>query len=200
MTACNDPRVRGRLSFPAVCASARTAAAMNCRILSVAAVLLLAVGGCAEYHFGNRSLFPADVQTVYVPMFESSSFRRDLGERLTEAVVKEIERRTPYKVAGPGADTVLTGRIVGETKHLLVQTRTDDPRELESNLQVQVSWRNRRGEVIRECPPVPVPADSVLITGTASLVPETGQSVATQQQKAIQKLAEQIVNLMETPW
>ena len=41
-----------------------------------------------------------DVSTVYVPMIESGSYRRDLGERLTEAVAKQIELKTPYKVVG----------------------------------------------------------------------------------------------------
>jgi outer membrane lipopolysaccharide assembly protein LptE/RlpB len=167
----------------------------------LAALLLLAFSGCAQYHFGNRSLFPCDVQTVYVPMFESNSFRRDLGERLTEAVVKEIERRSPYKVvSNPNADTVLTGRIVSDTKHLLVQTRNGDPRMEELKFQVQVSWIDRRGNAIRQFPPVPVPGECVTLTGAAGVVPEFGQSIATQQQKAIQKLAQQIVNMMETPW
>ncbi len=59
---------------------------------------LLLLSGCAAYHIGNSSLFPPDIHTVYVPMFESDSFRRDLGERLTEAVCKEIER--PHDVQG----------------------------------------------------------------------------------------------------
>jgi hypothetical protein len=45
-------------------------------------------------------------------MFESTSFRRNLGERLTEAVVKR-SKTEPYKVVSdPNADSVLTGRIV----------------------------------------------------------------------------------------
>ena len=62
--------------------------------------------GCAAYRFGNGTLYAPDVPTVYVPMIESDSFRRDLGERLTEAVVKEIELKTPFKVVGtPDAPT-----------------------------------------------------------------------------------------------
>ena len=47
-------------------------------------VLLTLVGlfaGCATYQIGNRSLYPQDVHTVYVPIFDSDSFRRNLGER-----------------------------------------------------------------------------------------------------------------------
>ena len=52
----------------------------NCSLCS----LLLA--GCAGYQVGTDSLYAPDVATVYVPMIESDSYRRDLGERLTEAV------------------------------------------------------------------------------------------------------------------
>ena len=55
--------------------------------------------GCAGYQMGNRSLYRTDLRTVHVPMFQSDSLRPDLGEWLTEAVIKEIELRTPYKVS-----------------------------------------------------------------------------------------------------
>ena len=52
-------------------------------------------------------------------MFESVSFRRDLGERLTEAVMKQIEEKTPYKVVSdPNADSMLSGRIAQESKRV----------------------------------------------------------------------------------
>src|SRR6187200_1904171 len=78
---------------------------------------LFGLSGCAPYRLGTDSLYSCKIRTVYVPVFESNSFRRGLGERLTEAVQKEIERRTPYKVVGsPNADSVLTGRIRTEAK------------------------------------------------------------------------------------
>ena len=47
-------------------------------------------------------------------MIESDSYRRDLGERLTEAVIKEIELKTPYKVVGtPDADSILSVQLLG---------------------------------------------------------------------------------------
>jgi hypothetical protein len=167
----------------------------------MALVLLAARSGCAGYRFGNATLFPADIRTVYVPVFESSSFRRNLGEQLTEAVVKEIEKRTPYKVvADPNADSVLTGRIGSETKNLIQQTLNGDPREVEVHLLVKVTWLDRRSNIIRQCPPVAVPPACVSVGGTSDIVPEVGQSIATGQQQAIKQLAQQIVSLMEAPW
>lgn len=162
---------------------------------------MLLLLGCAGYQVGNDTLYPTSIRTVHVPVFHSESFRPHLGERLTEAVVKEIERRTPYKVVGSpqGADSTLSGRIVGETKRVVIAGRTGDPREVQVHLAVMVSWIDHRGNVIRE-QAVPLPPELVSVAGAASVVPEVGQSVATAHQTSIARLAEQIVGLMEAPW
>jgi len=167
----------------------------------LALLAALPAGGCAAYRIGNESLYPTDVHTVYVPIFECASFRRHLGERITEAVMKEIELKTPYKVTGDStADSILVGRIVGETKRVVVENKFDEPRELEVGLQVQVSWLDRQRNLIRQCEPIPVPLDLVAVTESSAVVPEVGQSIATAHQKTIQRLAQQIVAMMEAPW
>jgi hypothetical protein len=156
--------------------------------------------GCAAYHVGNAGLYPTEVKTVYVPMFESVSFRRDLGERLTEAVMKEIENKTPYKVVQDQntADSTLAGRISQESKQVIIGAQTGDPRELQTQISVKVSWTDNRGKMLRSTPDIPLPP--ALSQATGNLVPETGQSLAVAQQEAIDRLAEQIVGLMEKPW
>ncbi len=164
-------------------------------------LLLAALTGCAAYQIGNRSLYPAHIETVYVPVIESASFRRNLGERLTEAVMKEIELRTPYKVTGdPNADSVLRCRLVSDTKRAVIPGRTGDPTQLQVGMQVAVSWTDRRGAALRQFEPLPLPPEIAFVTGNANLVPEVGQSVATAQQEAIQSLAQQIVGMLENPW
>jgi hypothetical protein len=168
--------------------------------LAALAVACLLAAGCAWYQVGASSLYPPDIRTVYVPMFESDSFRRHMGERLTEAVVKEIELKTPFKVVdSPNADSVLTGRIVSETKRVLVESRTDEPRELELTLKVQVTWADRKGDLIQQGV-IPLPPQALNVTQSATVVPEVGQSIATGHHTAIQRMAEQIVGLMEQPW
>lgn len=166
--------------------------------------LLLAVallGGCAQYQIGADTLYPAHIRTVYVPVFRSASFRRDLGERLTEAVVKEIEAKTPFKVvSAPDADSILTGEIVSDSKHMLVVTPDGDPREDEVGVQVRVNWIDRAGGALRSDMQVPFDSGPMHINSTAKVVPEVGQSTVTGQQQAICKAAQQIVAMMEAPW
>jgi len=170
-------------------------------LLTCALAGLPAAPGCAGYHIGNESLYPAGIQTVYVPVCKSNSFRRGFGEQLTEAIQKEIEKKTPFKVVGtPQADSTLLCTIVGEKKTVVARDIYNDPRELETKIQIQVQWLDRDQNLIRQMNPVPVPPDLVTISETQTLVPEVGQSVATAQLQTIQKLAKQIVGLMETPW
>ena len=159
------------------------------------------VSGCAAYRFGARTLYPPDIQTVYVPIFESDSFRRNLAEFLTEAVAKEIEDKTPYKVVGtPEADSVLTGKITTDTKRVVIEDPYDYPRETQINMSIEVTWVNRKGDLVMQPTTMPVPPSLVTMTGNGTLVPEFGQSVATAQLESIQSLSAQIVSLMEMPW
>ena len=161
----------------------------------------LACSGCAGYQLGSQSLYPPDIHTVYVPIIESDSFRRYLGERLTEAVCKKIELETPYKVVGsPAADSVLTARIISDSKHVIVEDTNDQPRQSEFNLVVQVNWTDRKGELICEPGAVPLPSQMAKLSQSGMLVPEYGQSVATAQLDVVDKLASQIVALMQSPW
>jgi hypothetical protein len=173
-------------------------------VLVVLAGVVTAVGGCAGYRFGNNTLYAPNVRTVYVPMIQSDSFRTtpsiDVGERLTEAVCKEIEKRTPFKVvSSPDADSVLTARVVADTKRMVVESPTDQSRMVEMNFQVLVTWADRGGAVLASGG-VPMPAASVDVGQSAMLVPEFGRSVASTQQEMIVKMAQQIVGLMEEPW
>jgi hypothetical protein len=186
-------RTRGRLVLP-------PASRILNPILHVA-IALVTIAGCAGYQVGAGSLYAPDVTTVYVPMIESDSYRRDLGERLTEAVVKEIELKTPYKVVGtPDADSILSARLIRDTRRTLSENAFDDPRVSETELVAEVTWLNRRRQPIAPVQTLVLPPDLVVIQQTSTLIPEVGQSVATSQQQAIERLAQQIVSTMEMPW
>jgi hypothetical protein len=162
---------------------------------------IVALGGCMGYQVGAGSLYAPDVQTVYVPMIDSDSYRRDLGERLTEAVIKEIELKTPYKVVStPDADSILSARLIRDTRRTIIENEFDDPRLLETEVLAEVTWINRRRQPLVPAQCVPVSPQLIEISANSNLIPEAGQSVQTSLQQAIERLAQQIVSTMEAPW
>jgi len=169
--------------------------------LLCAAGLVAATAGCAGYRFGNQTLYRSDIRTVHVPVFESDGFRRNLGEQLTEAVVKEIERTSSFKVVSAStADSVLTGRIRPMTKRVTARSAGGQPRDVEIGLGVEINWSDRRGNLIGQAGTYPVAPVLIEAVQSAHAVPEAGQSIATARQEAVTRLARQIVSHMEMPW
>ena len=172
-------------------------------LLSAAFIALVSQIGCVHYQIGNRSLYRPDIRTVHVPIFRSGSFRPDLGERITEAVVKEIESTTPFKVVdAQSADSVLRGSLVVDDKFVQGVNGNDDPRILQESFQIQYEWIDQRGQLVRQ--PAALGTAPVLmnetITATGILYPEPGQSMVTAQQEAIDEFARQVVRHMQAPW
>ena len=162
----------------------------GCAIICLTAILQC---GCAGYQIGNQGLYRFDVSTVHVPIFQSDSLRRFLGERLTEAVVKEIELRTPYKVTTfAEADSVIQGKIITDRKRVVSVDQFDNPRNLSANIRIEVAWTNRNNQ--------PLFAQGILrIDDATNFIPEAGQSITTAQQEVINQIAREIVNQMEIP-
>ena len=146
-------------------------------------------------------MFRPGIRTVHVPIIRNETFRHDLGLRLTEAIVKAIERRSPYKVVGtPNADSILTCSITNETKRVLTETENDDPRALDTAISVRATWTDRRGQLLMQNSLTPVGDGLITFGQDARFVPEAGQSIDTANQTAIERLAERIVSQMEMRW
>ncbi|WP_145177511.1 LPS assembly lipoprotein LptE [Rubripirellula lacrimiformis] len=162
---------------------------------------LLVSGGCATYRFGSASLFRPGIRTIHVPIVRNETFRHDLGVRLTEALQKEIEDRTPYKVThDPNADSTLVCRVINESKRVLTETDTDDPRALDAAISVRASWTGRGGELLMQNAITPTGEFAIGFGQDSRFVPEAGQSVDSAMQVAIENLAERIVSQMEMRW
>lgn len=172
----------------------------RCHVACVGVLMLMCVG-CASYQFGAASLYTPNVRTIYVPMVRNDTFRQDLGQQLTEAIEKTIEARTNFKVVGDSsADSTLTCRITTHQKRVLTETRTDEPRALDSDISIQLSWTDRRGNLLLENSFVPPGEIAFNFLEGSHFVPEGGQSISTANQRAIEDLADQIVNQMEVRW
>jgi hypothetical protein len=171
-----------------------------------AAILLtgmawIAVSGCAAYRFGPSTLFRSDIRTVHVPVARNDTFRHDLGVRLTEALVRAIERRSFLKVTGdPFADSTLRCRVFNESKRVLTETESDDPRALDAAITVRADWISRNGELLMQNAIAGSEDLTITFAQEARFVPEAGQSIDTADQDVIEQLAERIVSQMELRW
>lgn len=146
-------------------------------------------------------MFRDDIRTIYVPVARNETFRHDLGPRLTEAVIRQIELRTPYKVTGdPAADSMLQIRVVDQWKRVLTESESDDPRALDAVITATVRWSDRGGgPLLQNEVAIPDQLGTMLKQGTR-YVPEAGQSVQTALQESIDDLADRIVAQMELRW
>jgi len=169
-------------------------------LLLLSALLL---SGCAGlgYQVGAQSLFGQDIRTIHVPIVQADPTRRHLAERLTEAICKRIEERSPYKVVGrPSADSVLECRIVQKNQRVSLVDSFNDPRQKSGDLTLEVRWRDRRYQEIRQFEPIDWSERGTQITASDSMVAEFGHSVLTSEQTQIDRIADQIVGMMELPW
>lgn len=167
-------------------------------LLTLAVLAGLSQTGCAGYQVGPSRFYRPEFQTVHVPIFRSDTLRRNLGELLTEAVVKEIQDQTPYRVVPrERADTVLSGRVVSASKQVLTENPNDEPRDLDVDLYVEVRWLDNQGNVLMEQVALPIESAALSTAASSHFVPEGGQSYATAQLRNIRRAAKKIVSLME---
>ena len=169
---------------------------MKSEILIYITLLCLGLGGCAEMSgYSSESLFPKDVDSVYVEMFDNRSFRRGVEYELTDALAKRIEAETPYKIiSSPDrADTVISGQIVQITEAVLSSERqTGRALEREVQLRAVVNWKNlKTGELL---------IDNRSVSAAASYSEWQNQGFNYASALAANNLARNIVELMEKEW
>jgi hypothetical protein len=161
-------------------------------------VVALALSGCG-YTIGSQ--FQHNVETVYVPIATSEDFRRGTEFQLTEAVQKQIQQRTPFRLAKDDrADTKLTMKIKSIRKTVLGTTAQNDPRELQIQYAVEVTWEDLRTGRILAQNKVSIEPEVTRLFASGEFAPELGQSLATGTQETLDKMARQIVDMMEAPW
>ncbi len=152
--------------------------------------------GCAEFTgYSNQSLFPQDINTVYLEMFDNQTFRRGAEYELSDALSKRIEVDTPYKVVSSRdrADTIMSGQIVsiGETA-LSTERETGLVLEKEVELTALINWKNlKTGDLL---------IDNHSLSASASYSEYQQQDIKYASNLAANNLARKIVELMEVKW
>ena len=131
--------------------SARTRTCGNLLTLLLAAVgyTFFTAPGCASdasSGYAGGALYSKKYRTVAVPIFKNSSSDRAISFQLADALVKEFESTTPYKVTGEGtADTVLRGTISSVQLRMLSQSiATGLTEEMAIEATVEYEWIDTR--------------------------------------------------------
>ncbi len=172
----------------------------RCRFQSVGVLLWFAllVGvvvlpGCG---YSSKELFPDTYQTVATPIFENRTFYRGVEFELAEALTKQVQSRTPYRVVSPGtAETILEGTItLIEQKQLSRRRPGGVPQELELSVTVDFHWKDlRTGDVIRG-------RRGFVSVGRYIPTAGVGEPFEVAQHQAVQRLARDIVSTMQADW
>lgn len=175
---------------------------MTCRralLVLLVAVIAAASSGCSSdpaQGYSTASLFPRDISSVAVPIFVNKTYTRDVEFELTDALVKEIEARTPYKVMSEAsADTVFLGTIRSIELDQLSKSRTTGlSEEVVVSVTIDFQWKDlRNGKVLLE---------RKTFAGHGLFVPSTptGEPIELGQFAVVQLLAKDIVSEMRSDW
>jgi Lipopolysaccharide-assembly len=185
-------------------------------------LLLPALAGCENgghftlFGYTTQPTFDPNIRSVYVPIAQNTTYIRGIENELTAAVIRELGT-SPIRVISDRnrADTELIMKVVATTKSVIIPNQLGENRNAEKTLTIEVVWRDLRpghtGDILsnkkrfdetelplpgelRATAPVAVP---LLITPTASYVPELGGSNASAQFQLVNKAATQIVHMME---
>jgi hypothetical protein len=159
---------------------------------------LFLLSGCGQGGFSgysNSSLYPREISTVYVEMFDSQSFRRGHEYDLTDAICKRIETDSPYKIVSDRntADSVLSGMITSiGNQNISIERNTGRIFENRAHVVVRVQWRNlKNNEILIE---------NETVNASASYSIFVGQSFEYSSKVAVNRAAEKIVELMQKKW
>ena len=146
--------------------------------------------------YSSTPLFRGDISTVAVPILENKTVVRDVEFQLTDALIKEIESRTPYKVTpGGDADTIVLGQIRDVQLDQLSKSRlTGLSEEVILSVTIDFVWKdNRNGKTIVE---------RRSYAGHGLFVPSNPSSEPIELGRfaAVEHLARDIVNEMRSEW
>lgn len=80
----------------------------------LAVVAMFLTAACGYHTAGKASLIPTDVKTIAIPSFVNQTQTYRIETILTEAVVREFNTRTKYRIVSDpsDADAVLRGTVV----------------------------------------------------------------------------------------
>jgi hypothetical protein len=140
-------------------------------------------------------MFPDDTESIYLEMFDNRSFRRGVEYTFSNALAKRIETETPYKIVSSRdrADSVMSGQLVtiGESV-LTLERELGRAMEKEVILTAVVNWKSlKTGRLM---------INNRTVTAAAGYSEFLDQDLTYASALAANKLAQNVVQLMENQW
>jgi len=156
-------------------------------------ILLILASFMASCGYTSPSLIDQNVQSVYVPIFDNDTFRRDLEYDLTKAIKEEILFGTQLKIVDEKhADTILTGILKDVQENVLIENPDAVTVESRVNVFVQFSWLDQRtGRIL---------IDKQNVAASAEFIATRNEDIRTGEIEAFVNTARKIINLMERKW
>ena len=160
---------------------------------------LIALSNCASdptTGYSSKSLYPTEYHSISVPIFENTTMTRNMEFMLTDAVIKQIQSRTPYRVVNESyADTLLTGSITKVVLQPINQSRTTGlDNEVLLKVTINFEWLSlNTGTRI---------VGKKNFTSEALFVPSrpSSEPIEMGQFAVVQQLAADIVDQMQASW
>ena len=160
------------------------------RQLTCFMIIFAMISGCG---YSTKSLIDRNINSIYIPIFDNTTFRRGLEFDLTKAVKDEIMSRTNLRIVQKeSADTILYGEISKVTESVLIQNIRDDIVESRLKIFVDIKLVDRR-------------TDRTLVKekglfSSAEFIVNRGENIISAAEEDLVKLAETIVNHLEENW
>lgn len=169
------------------------------RFLTLFTVTILVLLGCASdptsgYAFAR--LHDDRVTSVAVPVFQNKTFDRGVAAELTQAVTKEIQRRTNWVVTSPkNADRLLDATVTKSTQSVLsIDRETGMGQQLAVILTIDFQFSDARTGKVLFARQNFTASDSYIPTIEAKERRDVGRH------GAIDRLAKAIVAELQTAW
>ncbi len=169
------------------------------RLVLLLTSLMWIMHGCATdptEGYSTETIYPTTVGSIAIPIFDNPTFYRGLEFDLTDALVKEVQTHTPYKITTQSkADSVLTGQIRHvELRQLSKSPLTGLTEEAIVRVTIDFQWRDLRTNKIL--------VERRSFEGHGLFVPSapTGEPIEIGQLSAIQLLVRDVVREMQAEW
>lgn len=151
-------------------------------------------GGASGKNYAWGTTFRKDIKTIALPAFGTKAYSRGDEIALTQALIAQIESRTPYKIVpAERADTILEGLVTGVGRGTVsIDNQTALPQEAVYTISCDFTWKDlRSGQILVE---------RRNFDQSTTYYPTLGEGRFIGRQTAAEALAASIVDELQGEW